>query len=106
MEEGPDSERGTPTPTPSPTPLGSISSTGTVSTTTSTACIDELEAALKELLHSEKWNAALTLVRRNRNCWTNDLSISPEDDDIVTALNIYCKNLICNRPGKGKRSCG
>lgn len=50
VEEGGDCDHGTPTPTPSPVPAG----------------CEEVETALLELVHAEKWAAALRHAQHNR----------------------------------------
>jgi hypothetical protein len=54
VEEGGDSDHGTPTPTPSPAP-----------TPVPVGC-EEVETALLELVQAEKWAAALRHARHNR----------------------------------------
>ena len=54
VEEGGDSDHGTPTPTPSPAP------------TPVPAGCEEVETALLELVQAEKWAAALRHARHNR----------------------------------------
>lgn len=54
VEEGADSDHGTPTPTPSPAP------------TSVTAGCEEAETALLELVQAGKWAAALRHARHNR----------------------------------------
>jgi hypothetical protein len=54
VEEGADSDHGTPTPTPSPAP-----------TSVAVGC-EEAETALLELVQAEKWAAALRHARHNR----------------------------------------
>ena len=54
VEEGGDSDHGTPTPTPSPAP------------TPVPAGCEEVETALMELVKAEKWASALRHARHNR----------------------------------------
>lgn len=56
VEEGGDSDHGTPTPTPSPAP------------TPVPAGCEEVETALMELVKAEKWASALRHARHNRFC--------------------------------------
>lgn len=87
LEESTESERGTPTPTPSPSPLlgaGSI----------------EDVARVAELLKSARWSSALEAVRLYRAQWPGDPF--HDDDDVITAVNMYCRYLGQERSGKVK----
>ncbi|PNF32075.1 hypothetical protein B7P43_G05726 [Cryptotermes secundus] len=82
VEEGADSDHGTPTPTPSPAP------------TSVTAGCEEAETALLELVQAGKWAAALQHARHNRGAWGSDVSpCGVEEDDITGILNVFCKHL-------------
>ncbi|XP_069669911.1 protein furry isoform X4 [Periplaneta americana] len=82
VEEGGDSDHGTPTPTPSPAP------------TPIPAGCEEVETALLELVQAEKWAAALRHARHNRGAWATDASpCGAEEDDITGILNVFCKHL-------------
>lgn len=83
LEESTESERGTPTPTPSPLP--------------GTASAEEV-ARVAELLRSARWSAALEAVRLHRVQWPTDPF--HDDDDVTTAVNMYCKHLGHDRTGK------
>ncbi|XP_068083711.1 protein furry [Anabrus simplex] len=81
LEEGGDSDQGTPTPisSPGPTPVPGI---------------EDVEMTLLELLQGEKWAAALRYARHNRGSWTNDIfPCGSEDDDIIGILNVFCKHI-------------
>lgn len=78
LEESTESERGTPTPTPSPSPLPAAGS------------IEEV-FRVAELLRSARWSAALEAVRLHRAQWPGDPF--HDDDDVTTAVNMYCKYL-------------
>ncbi|XP_021940399.1 protein furry [Zootermopsis nevadensis] len=78
VEEVGDCDHGTPTPTPSPVPAG----------------CEEVETALLELVHAEKWAAALRHAQHNRGVWVADVSqCGAEEDDITGILNVFCKHL-------------
>ncbi|PSN33970.1 Protein furry [Blattella germanica] len=82
VEEGGDSDHGTPTPTPSPAP------------TPVPAGCEEVETALLELVQAEKWAAALRHARHNRGAWATDVSPGgAEEDEITGILNVFCKHL-------------
>lgn len=83
LEESTESERGTPTPTPSPLP-------GTASA--------EEAARVAELLRAQRWSAALEAVRFHRVQWPTDPF--HDDDDVTTAVNMYCRHLGQDRSGK------
>lgn len=61
---------------------------------------DDLEAGLFELLQTERWGAALSLVKHNRGCWGLEMSVGDCDDDVLTALNVYSKKLVHQKSGK------
>ncbi|XP_034942121.1 protein furry isoform X2 [Chelonus insularis] len=77
LEESTESERGTPTPTPSPSPLPSGS-------------LEDI-SRVAEFLRSARWSAALEAVRLYRAQWPSDPFF--DDDDVTTAVNMYCKYL-------------
>ncbi|XP_047109734.1 protein furry [Schistocerca piceifrons] len=84
LEEGGESDHGTPTPTPSPV-LGSSS--------------EDAEATLLELLRLEKWGAALCHARQYRGAWSGDIfSSMQDDDDMSIILNVYFKHLSHEKP--------
>lgn len=60
---------------------------------------DDLEGGLYELLQSEKWSAALTLVKHNRGCWLQETYVAEFDDDISTALHIFSKKIVQDKTG-------
>ena len=78
LEESTESERGTPTPTPSPSPLPG------------TGAVEEV-ARVAELLRNARWCPALEAVRLHRAQWPGDPF--HDDDDVTTAVNMYCKYL-------------
>lgn len=78
------SESGVITPTP---PLLSL-----------TGAEDELENALCELLQSERWTAAVYFVKQNRGAWGIEV-ITTIDDDIITAVAVYSRKIIKDKPG-------
>ncbi|XP_046735470.1 protein furry [Diprion similis] len=78
LEESTESERGTPTPTPSPSPLPGSASV-------------EEAAKVADLLKSARWSAALEAVRLHRVQWPMDPF--HDDDDVTTAVNMYCRNM-------------
>lgn len=78
LEESTESERGTPTPTPSPSPLPG------------TGAVEEV-ARVAELLRNARWSPALEAVRLHRAQWPGDPF--HDDDDVTTAVNMYCKYL-------------
>lgn len=65
----------------------------------SLASEDELEAGLIELLQSENWAGALSLVKQNRRTWSNDFASG--EDDISTAIAIYSRKIMLEKTGKG-----
>ncbi|KAK0097546.1 hypothetical protein PV326_001186 [Microctonus aethiopoides] len=77
LEESTESERGTPTPTPSPSPLPSGS-------------LEEV-SRVADFIKSARWSAALEAVRLHRAQWPSDPF--HDDDDVTTAVNMYCKYL-------------
>lgn len=77
LEESTESERGTPTPTPSPSPLPSGS-------------LEEV-TRVADFIKSARWSAALEAVRLHRAQWPSDPF--HDDDDVTTAVNMYCKYL-------------
>lgn len=83
LEESTESERGTPTPTPSPLP--------------GTGALEEF-AGVAELLRSARWTSALEAVRLHRAQWPGDPF--HDDDDVTTAVNMYCRHLGQDRSGK------
>ena len=85
LEESTESERGTPTPTPSPSPLPG------------TGALEEF-ARVAELLRSARWSSALEAVRLHRAQWPGDPF--HDDDDVTTAVNMYCRHLGQDRAGK------
>lgn len=87
LEESTESERGTPTPTPSPSPLPGDKNTAS-----------EEFARVAELVKAARWSAALEAVRLHRAQWPGDPF--HEDDDITTALNMYCRHLGQESSGK------
>lgn len=84
LEESTESERGTPTPTPSPSPLPG------------TGAVEEV-ARVAELLRNSRWCPALEAVRLHRAQWPGDPF--HDDDDVTTAVNMYCKYLGQDRSG-------
>lgn len=84
LEESTESERGTPTPTPSPSPLPG------------TGAVEEV-ARVAELLRNARWCPALEAVRLHRAQWPGDPF--HDDDDVTTAVNMYCKYLGQDRSG-------
>ncbi|XP_044014462.1 protein furry isoform X2 [Aphidius gifuensis] len=82
LEESTESERGTPTPTPSPSPLPMTNN------------IDEIQR-VADLLKCGKWSLALDAVRLHRAQWPGEAF--HDDDDITTAVNMYCKYIDCER---------
>lgn len=85
LEESTESERGTPTPTPSPSPLPG------------SGAIEEV-ARVAELLRSARWSSALEAVRLHRAQWPGDPF--HDDDDVTTAVNMYCRYLGQDRCGR------
>lgn len=85
LEESTESERGTPTPTPSPSPLPG------------TGAYEEV-ARIAELLKSARWSSALEAVRRHRAQWPGEPF--HDDDDVTTAVNMYCRHLGHERSGE------
>lgn len=85
LEESTESERGTPTPTPSPSPLPGANN-----------AVEEF-ARVADLLKSARWSSALEAVRLHRAQWPGDPF--HDDDDITTALNMYCRHLGQERSG-------
>ena len=85
LEESTESERGTPTPTPSPSPLPGSGE------------VEEF-SRLAVLLKSSRWSSALEAVRLHRSQWPGDLF--HDDDDVTTAVNMYCRYLGQERSGK------
>nr|CAD7437486.1 unnamed protein product [Timema bartmani] len=58
------------------------------------ASCDEMETVLLELVHAEKWAAALCFARRNRGTFPSDVfPCCQEDDDITGILNVFCRCL-------------
>ncbi|XP_014611009.1 PREDICTED: protein furry isoform X4 [Polistes canadensis] len=78
LEESTESERGTPTPTPSPSPLPAV------------GAVEDI-ARVAELLRNARWCPALEAVRLHRAQWPGDPF--HDDDDVTTAVNMYCKHL-------------
>lgn len=87
LEESTESERGTPTPTPSPSPLPG------------TGAVEEV-ARVAELLRNARWCPALEAVRLHRAQWPGDPF--HDDDDVTTAVNMYCKYIGQDRSGEFK----
>lgn len=85
LEESTESERGTPTPTPS---SSSVSGNGA----------HEEFSRVAELLGSERWSSALEAVRLHRAKWPGDPF--HDDDDVTTAVNMYCRHLGQDRSGE------
>ena len=85
LEESTESERGTPTPTPSPSPLPG------------TGALEEF-SRVAELLRTARWSSALEAVRLHRAQWPGDPF--HDDDDVTTAVNMYCRHLGQDRSGK------
>lgn len=84
LEESTESERGTPTPTPSPSPLPGA------------GAIEDM-TRVAELLKSARWSSALEAVRLHRAQWPGDPY--HDDDDVTTAVNMYCRYLGQERAG-------
>lgn len=53
---------------------------------------------MAELLKAAKWNAALEIVRIHRTQWVGDPF--HDDDDVTTAVSMFCKHLGQDRAGK------
>lgn len=85
LEESTESERGTPTPTPSPSPLPAV------------GAVEDM-ARVAELLRNARWCPALEAVRLHRAQWPGDPF--HDDDDVTTAVNMYCKHLGQDRSGE------
>lgn len=78
-----------------PTPVSSTTASPAPSNT------DELEGIVYELITNERWSAAISFAKHHRGHFNrqNEIRIDYEDD-IVFILNIFCKKLIQERPGK------
>lgn len=88
LEESTESERGTPTPTPSTSLTGN-------------GALEEF-ARVAELLGSERWSSALEAVRLHRAKWPSDPF--HDDDDVTTAVNMYCRHIGQDRSGKLRKN--
>ena len=81
LEENNESEQGTPSPQPQ-----SLDGAN-----------DEF-TRIAELLKSSRWLSALNAVRLHRAQWPGDSD--HDDDDVTTAVNMFCRHLGQDRSGK------
>jgi hypothetical protein len=80
VEEGGDCDHGTPTPTPSPVP----------------ASCEEVETALLELVHAEKWAAALRHAQHNRfTLFLLGYITSPSVGEFTPQWTAYLSLFVC-----------
>lgn len=85
--EDAEADGGTPTP-----------STSSMSPTA--ANVTKLEIELYDLMTNEKWSAAISHVKNNRDTFTRDRDNTLDmNEDVALVLNIYCRRLIQERPG-------
>lgn len=77
-----------------PTPISSTAASAAPSS------FEELEAALCELVMSEKWSSVLSFVKQHREQLNRDNEVATDnDDDITLVLNAYCRKFVQDRPG-------
>lgn len=85
--EDTEADGGTPTPVssaaPSPAPVNA----------------EDLENSLQDLIINEKWSGAISFVKHHRGHLSREME-AESSDDISLILNVYCKKIVQERPGK------
>lgn len=78
-----------------PTPVSSTAGSPTLSNS------EELVSALVDLLTLEKWSCAISFVKQHKGQMNKEGEVhSDSEDDVALILNVYCRKLVQERPGK------